>query len=73
MQIYHDAPAPKYFLTLLGGGHLEPFTTDTAHLIVSELCTIDFLNYYLKGRTDGIRRLIADAASRGNAKLTYAA
>ncbi len=73
VQIYDDAPAPKYFLTLLGAGHLEPFTTDTAHLIVSELCTIDFLNYYLKGHPDGIQRLIADAVSRSNAKLTYAA
>lgn len=73
VQIYDDAPAPKYLLTLLGAGHLEPFTTDTAQLIVTELCTIDFLNYYLKGRADGISRLVADAASRGNAKLTYAA
>jgi dienelactone hydrolase len=72
VQIYANAPAPKYFLSLLGAGHLEPFTTDTAHLIVTELCTIDFFDYYLKGRSDGISRLIADAASRGNAKLIYA-
>jgi predicted dienelactone hydrolase len=73
VQIYNDAPAPKYFLTLVGGLHLEPFTTDTAHLIVSELCTIDFLDHYLKGRADGIPRLLADAASRGDARLEHAA
>jgi fermentation-respiration switch protein FrsA (DUF1100 family) len=73
VQIYNDAPAPKYFLTLIGARHLEPFTTDTPHLIVSELCTIDFLDHYLKGRADGIPRLVADAVSRGDARLEYAA
>jgi hypothetical protein len=69
LQIYNSAPSPVFMLTLLGGGHLEPFTTDTAHLAVVEACSIDFLNYYLKGRSGGLVSLRADAVARGNATL----
>jgi dienelactone hydrolase len=72
-QIYAQAPAPKFLLTLLGGGHLEPFTTDTPHLVVVALCTIDFFDHYLKNGADGLPRLRADVVSAGNATLRYAA
>jgi dienelactone hydrolase len=72
VQIYNQAPAPKFLLTLIGGGHLEPFTTDTSHLVVVALSTIDFFDHYLKNRADGLPRLHADAVSAGNATLQSA-
>jgi fermentation-respiration switch protein FrsA (DUF1100 family) len=66
-QIYQAAPAPKFELTLLGGGHLEPFTTDLAHLRAFEAVSIDFLDEYLKGRADSLSRLHRDAAVAGSA------
>jgi hypothetical protein len=61
-QLFHDAPSPKYLVMLLNGSHLEPFTTDLAHLAVVQQATIGFFDRYLKGRSDGIARL--DRAAR---------
>jgi dienelactone hydrolase len=59
---YMQAPAPKVFLTLLGGPHIffrppwfDPFVRTTA----------DFLDGYLKHRRSALRRLKADGTVAG--------
>jgi dienelactone hydrolase len=42
------APRPKFLLTLLGAGHVPPYTTEEPQLRVVERVTIAFLNHYLK-------------------------
>jgi predicted dienelactone hydrolase len=65
---YHAAPRPKFLLTLLGAGHLPPYTTEEPQLGVVERVTTAFLNRYLKhGSLDQIERA-ADAP--GVATLT---
>ena len=55
-------------LSLINATHLEPVTTDQAHLAVVEAATIAFFDRYLKGRLDGAVR-IRQAAVPGLASL----
>lgn len=48
-QTYGQATAPKYFLTLLGGGHLPPLEQGSAWLPTVIAVTEDFLRLYLAG------------------------
>lgn len=68
-QIFADAHSPKYLLWMINAQHLEPFTTDQAHLAVVERATIAFFDRYLKGRADGLSRL-RSAGSPGVATVT---
>ncbi|MDQ1427544.1 MAG: hypothetical protein QOK39_1020 [Acidimicrobiaceae bacterium] len=52
--VYAGARSPKYLLGLVNGQHLEPYTTDVAHLAVVEAVTTAFFDRYLKGRADGV-------------------
>jgi hypothetical protein len=67
-QVFADAHSPKYLLSLINATHLEPVTTDQAHLAVVEAVTIAFFDRYLKGRPDGAVR-IRQAAVPGVATL----
>lgn len=69
LQVYHDGRTPKYLLWLVNAQHLEPFTTDLAHLAVVEAATTGFFDRYLKGRAGGVTA-IRRAASPGLATLT---
>ncbi|MHB8670485.1 MAG: alpha/beta hydrolase family protein, partial [Acidimicrobiales bacterium] len=64
-QIFGAAPGPRFLTDLVGGGHLEPFTTDTAHLRAFVAVSLDFLDRYLKGRPDALARLRRDGAAPG--------
>jgi dipeptidyl aminopeptidase/acylaminoacyl peptidase len=68
-QLFAAGRTPKYLLWLLDAGHLEPFSTDAAHLAVVEAVTIAFFDRYLKGEAAGVRRMQAGAVS-GLATLT---
>jgi dienelactone hydrolase len=71
---YAMADPPKFFLTVLGGDHDWPYTgaaSPTGAQVVLTT-TIDFLDTYLKGRPDGLRRLRADADRPGITKLESA-
>ena len=68
-QVFQDAHSPKYFLWLLGAGHLEPFTTDLPHLGVVEATTLAFFDRYLKGRA-GAAGQLQSSATAGLATLT---
>nr|MDQ2729004.1 hypothetical protein [Actinomycetota bacterium] len=48
-QTYGQAVAPKYFLTLLGGGHLPPLEAGSAWLPTVVTVSEDFLHLYLGG------------------------
>jgi Chlorophyllase enzyme len=67
--VYNGGRSPKYLLWLLGGQHLEPFTTDTAHLAVVEAVTTSFFDRYLKGRVAALTQM-KQAATPGLATLT---
>ncbi len=43
------APRPKYLLSLLGAGHLPPYTTEQPQLRIVEAVTIAFLDRYVGG------------------------
>jgi len=61
--VYDQAVAPRYLLTLLGGGHLPPFTEGSAYLDVVDRVAVDFLDRYVAGRTSTDAALARDAAS----------
>lgn len=68
-ELFAEAARPKYMLTLIGAGHLPPYTDDQRRLSVVERVTIDFLGHYFKhaplgellaaGDAPGIARLIS--------------
>jgi dienelactone hydrolase len=47
------APRPKFLLTLLGAGHLPPYTYQQSQLSIVERVTIAFLDHYFKDRPLG--------------------
>ena len=54
---FNRAPRPKFLLTLLGAGHLGPYTTQVPQLGIVERVTTAFLNHYLKhGSLDQLER-----------------
>lgn len=62
------ASRPKFLLSLLGAGHLPPYTTNGAELAVVERVTITFLDRYLKNGS--LRQLIRAANAPALARLT---
>lgn len=45
---FRAAPKPKFLLTLLGAGHLSPYTSQEPQLGIVERVTIAFLDRYLR-------------------------
>jgi dienelactone hydrolase len=48
-ELFFDAARPKYLLTLIGAGHLLPYSHNGRELGIVERVTIAFLNHYFKG------------------------
>ncbi len=48
-QVYGQVRSPKYFLDLLGGGHLPPVEAGSAWLPTIDAVAEDFLNLYVAG------------------------
>jgi dienelactone hydrolase len=61
-QTYADARSPKYFLTLLGGGHLPPLEAGSAWLPTIITVSEDFLHLYLNNT--GSRGALETAGNR---------
>ena len=55
-------------LTLLGSGHLPPYTHDRRRLAVVERVTVAFLDHYFKHAP--LRQLVAAGEAPGIARLT---
>jgi predicted dienelactone hydrolase len=66
---YANAPAPKYFLSLLGAGHVQFGPPWEA---VAEKATVDFLTRYLKNDAAAASTLATDAKVPGVASLRQA-
>lgn len=62
------AARPKYLLSLLGAGHLPPYTYQQPQLGIVERVTTAFLDHYLKG-TAPLARIAQSARVRGVAAL----
>lgn len=65
---FRVASRPKFLLSLLGAGHLPPYTTNATELAVVERVAIAFLDRYLKNGS--LRRLIRAGSVSGLARLT---
>jgi dienelactone hydrolase len=60
------AKPPKFFITFLGGGHVQPYLGGDAPAAVAlERATLDFWDRYLKGDPTALRRLRADGTVSG--------
>jgi fermentation-respiration switch protein FrsA (DUF1100 family) len=58
--VYEQASAPRFLLTLLGGGHLPPFLDGSDYLDAVDRVAVDFLDRYVAGRTVSDDTLLAD-------------
>jgi predicted dienelactone hydrolase len=69
---YAEAAAPKFFVTILGGGHSPPFEDDDdpADEMVTAV-TIDFWNLFLAEVPGTIDELVTDATVAGLSTLQY--
>ena len=67
---YKHASKPKFFLTLIGGGHTPPYRggPDAAPTTVAHV-TLDFFDRYLKSDRAAVDRLRHDADQPGVATL----
>lgn len=68
--VYDAATPPRYFLTLIGAGHLPPYVTGTAWEPIVKAVTLDFLNHYLAGRTPSDAAMRADGNRPGLSALS---
>jgi dienelactone hydrolase len=73
VQLYNQAPQPKYYLAMAGQIHTSAYTQAGQPLDVVAKVTTDFLNGYLKGSAAGINALATDGMVAGLASLTNAA
>jgi fermentation-respiration switch protein FrsA (DUF1100 family) len=60
--VFQNAPPPKFFITIAGGGHTPPYRDGPpdARLVIQG--SLDFFDRYLKDRDDALDRLAADVA-----------
>jgi len=70
MESFANATPPKFFLTLVGGGHTPPYrgAPDPAPTTVAHV-TLDFFDRYLKSDRTALERLRRDADQPGVATL----
>ncbi len=64
------APQPKFLLSLLGAGHLPPYTSQQPQLGIVERVTVAFLDRYLKRINGSAARMSGAGNVRGVATLT---
>ena len=72
VQLYNQAPQPKYYLSMAGQTHLSAYTQAGQPLDVVANVTTDFFNGYLKGSTTALGAVVADGTVPGLASLTNA-
>ncbi len=69
---FRPAPKPKFLLTLLGAGHLPPYTNEEPQLGIVERVTIAFLDRYLKHMPTARAAMSSAGAVKGVATLSAA-
>ncbi len=72
VQLFNQAPQPKYYLAMAGQTHTSAYTQAGQPLDVVAKVTTDFLNGYLKGSAAAILALTTDGTVAGLASLTNA-
>ena len=70
--LYDQAPVPKYYVDLLGAPHLPPYVDPGRVRNYVATTVIDFLDYYLKSHSAGLRTLRRTGGLPGVATLTSA-
>jgi hypothetical protein len=60
IQLYDQAPRPKYYLELIGAQHLRPYVEPGPDRSLVARAVLDFLARYLDGRPSGLRSLARD-------------
>lgn len=66
VKVFADAPAPKFFVTLIGAAHIQfgaPWDSVVSH------AQADFFDRYLKAQTAALGKLQADASVTGVANI----
>jgi fermentation-respiration switch protein FrsA (DUF1100 family) len=63
------AHRPKFLLSLLGAGHLRPYTSQEPQLAIVERVTIAFLDLYLKDQSGVLQDLVSSARVPGTSAL----
>jgi fermentation-respiration switch protein FrsA (DUF1100 family) len=69
-QLYNQAPAPKYYLDLIGAEHLPPYLDAGPDQTLVERTTVDFFNGYLKHSGSSLSALAKDGSAAGAARVT---
>jgi hypothetical protein len=69
-QFYAVASRPKFLLSLLGAGHLPPYTYQQPQLGIVERTTIAFLDRYMKDQAQASAKLATFGNLSGIARLT---
>jgi hypothetical protein len=72
VDLYNEAPPPKYYLSLLAAGHLSPYTDPGADQVVVDHAVTDFLNGYLKGESAALGDIVTDGSVPQVATVTTA-
>ncbi|HEV2592380.1 MAG TPA: hypothetical protein VGU02_10855 [Gaiellaceae bacterium] len=68
-RLYAAAHRPKFLLTLVGAGHLAPYTSDNTYFSIVSLVTTAFLDHYLIGGS--LDAVVAAARAPRLAALTF--
>jgi fermentation-respiration switch protein FrsA (DUF1100 family) len=63
------AGRPKFLLSLLGAGHLRPYTTQEPQLAIVKRVTTAFLDLYLKDQSGALQDLVHAARIPGTSML----
>ncbi len=69
-QIYNQAPSPKYYLDLLGAGHLQPYIDAGPEESIVAKVTSDFFDAELYGDAIGLSSMQKDGDVSGMAQLS---
>lgn len=72
VELYDAAPAPKYYLSFLGAGHLPPYQDAGTDLSTLETVSTDFLDATLKGDQGATATLLAAGNVPGATTVTDA-
>jgi predicted dienelactone hydrolase len=60
IELYNQAPRPKYYLELIGAQHLQPYVDPGRDRSLVARAVLDFLARYLEGRSSRLRALARD-------------
>ena len=72
VSVFQAVPARRYFLTLLGAGHLDPVAQATSWTPVLDATVIAFLDRYVAGRSGDDGSVTAPATSSAVARIESA-